>query len=96
MYCKAGEHLIEKKTCFHFHLQKQKLLREPPLHLLAMALFPKVTSSEFRLHFIHNCLVQGPVKPPQFEFQHSLNFNYYVLNTFDFCHLDGMFYSDLI
>ena len=84
MYCKAGELLI--KIVFFFI---SKNLREPLLPLSAMALFSEVTSSEFRLRFIHNCLVQGLVGPPQFEFQHTLNFDYYAPNTFNFCHLDG-------
>ena len=54
-----------------------------------MALFPEVTGSDFRLQFVHGRLVQGPIEPPEFDFQHSSNFDFYRPNEFDFVHLDG-------
>ena len=55
---------------------------------LSMPLFPEIISSNFKLCYIHDQLMQGPVKPPKFKFQHTSNFDFYKPNTFDFCHLD--------
>ena len=91
-YCLQKFHVpplkfLYKKTLLSALKNSKNLSLSHPT--IVMAHFPKVTGSDFRLQFVHGRLVQGPIEPPEFEFQHSSNFNFYKPNDFDFVHLDG-------
>ena len=54
-----------------------------------MATFPDIISLEFNLYRYDGQLIQNAVYPPEYGFQFTANFDYYMPNSFDFKFLDA-------